>query len=210
MQTTVTVSRSFTFDPDSQSDVLAEIKSLRDRGFRVLGEIDPEALGRETGPTPLGGLEPIERVAKGRPRSGIPTADIKAAINEIVSLTGLTKSAIALLVGVNRTALGAWQNGTRGISASKWLEVQSLLRRSRTVDNGDKSLHSEARGLFIAAKRKKGDQPKKRGRAPRVSLTDDQKIEIATLRDGGLTLRKISEKYGVTISRVRDVLALFA
>lgn len=214
MQTTVIVSRSFTFDPDSQGDVVSEIKSLRDRGFDILGAVDaegwgvsPPSIGSE-----IGSLEPVEKIARrgGKKPSGIKTADIAAAIDEIRKLTGLSLAAIALLVGVHQTTIGQWKRGDRTISAGRWLEVQSLLRRARSAPDGDRTLHSEARGLHIAAKRDRGETARQRGRSPKVILTDDQKIEIATLREGGLTLSKIADKFGVTISRVRDVLSLFA
>lgn len=190
---TVLVSRSFTFDPAKQPEMVSELRGLAERGFSVLG---PVAFAQE--PMKAGDLLPVSEVS---PRTATP-AEIAEAVDEIKSLGGLSEMSLARLLGVTSPTLLHWRAGNHGISEQRWRDVKSLLKRARKLPGGSTALRDEAKGLRLAARRLRESR--------QSELTDDQKIEIASLHEQGKSIREIARQYGVTVRRVNKIVGLFA
>jgi hypothetical protein len=194
---TVTVSRSFTFDPAKQPEMVSELRGLAERGFNVLGPVlfDPvPEPAKETGD-----LLPVGSVA----RCSATRAEIASAIEEIKSLSGLSETGVGRLLGVSQPLIYAWRRGDVQMLNRRWDAVQALLRRARKLPAGSSRLVDEARGAAVASKR----LAKK---ASRTFLTDDQKIEIAALHEQGTSVDEIAGRFAVSVSRVRQIAKLFA
>jgi len=198
---TVLVSRSFTFDPAKQPEMVSELRGLSQRGFTVLGPVlfdGPATVVQEPMKAEVGELTPVVEVAA----TSATSAEIAAAIGEIKSLAGISDAAVSRLLGVAAPTVWHWRAGTHGISGPRWLGIQSLLRRARKLPSGSTALRDEARGLRLAERRLKGVR--------QSELTDDQKIEIASLRERGESVRAIARQFGVTTNRVNRIIGLFA
>jgi len=194
---TVTVSRSFTFDPAKQPEMVSELRGLAERGFNVLGPVLFDPVPEPAKAT--GDLLPVGGVA----RCSATRAEIASAIEEIKSLSGLSETGVGRLLGVSQPLIYAWRRGDVQMLNRRWDAIQALLRRARKLPAGSSRLVDEARGAAVASKR----LAKK---VSRTFLTDDQKIEIAALHEQGTSVDEIASRFAVSVSRVRQIAKLFA
>lgn len=200
MQTTVLVSRKFSFDPATQPELLEELRSLRSRGFDVYGNVDLDGDGDgddRRQDEAVGSLQPVAAVTR---------SPIVSELDELASL-GLGYTDIARLIGVCVESVRIWRDG--GLPAARNAdEVRSLLKRARKLPKGSTRLRDESRGIKAATERHK-QAAKSRGETV-LALTDDQILEVAMLRESGEKIEAIAEKFGVSAPTVSRVLRVFA
>lgn len=195
MTTTVHVSRTFSVDP-SNPQVLEELRLLAARGFEVLGPLD---------------LTPVKAVAvepEPKPEPADPRERVAEILEELKARSNMKGSLVAAMLGVDPSAVYGWRAGSREIPPARLDQLEKLLQRSRSLPEGSTTLSDEATGAAAAAK-----QFLLAGkRRPKVAvnrLSDDKRLEVAVLREGGATLAEIARKAGVSLSTVHRVLCEF-
>jgi transcriptional regulator with XRE-family HTH domain len=191
---TVLVSRSVTFDPSVQAEVLKDLERFSALGFSVyrqVGEIVtiPEARGDEPEP---------------EPRREARLAEATAAIRDIREKHGLSYHGIGALIGCSGGTVANWQRkSTEGISTALHGRLMDLWRKSGRIAKGSTQLRDLAKGASAGVRLRERVVGKSRRRAE--NLTDDKRLEIATLREGGKTLRETAELAGVSKTTVMRV-----
>lgn len=194
MQATVLVSRSFVFDPKAQPELLDELRALRERGFDVYGNVDLD--GQREEPI-VGALTKVSSVTR---------SPVVAELDELASL-GLSLCDIARLSGTSREQVRRWKRGFVP-SVRYAAELHQLLARARKLPKGSTRLRDESRGIAAAAARSR--KLEKSDGKQTLSLTDDQILEVAVLRENGETIDSIAARFGVCAGTVSRAIRVFA
>lgn len=156
-------------------EVSKHVEALKSLGFSVLWGHDKPALRRV---------------------SDVPSRDVVAGV--VAALTderGLSLSGVASLVGSCKNTVLRWKSKAGDISPESWKRLKRLSKRAQSVSEAE--LKAEARGA--AASRKLG-----RLRTART-LTQDDRLEIATKRERGDTMASLAIEYGVTPARIWQI-----
>ena len=171
MTTTVHVSRTFTVNRND-TQVLEELRLLAARGFAVLGPLD---------------LTPVADVVVEAEPEKNRVAEI---CDELSAGRGLGAYKVAALIGVTSSTIYNWTKSRTAIPANRLDQLEQLLKRSRALPAGSTTLYDEA-SVAIAARRRVAAKPRAK------PLSDETRLEIAVLREQGLSIREIKKSLGV-------------
>lgn len=186
---TVLLSRSVTYDPSLQGEVSKDIERFTALGFtcyRQVGEIVtiPEVRGAE--------------YLKKKKVTSKRVNEAADAVDAIKAKHGLSDRGIGLLIGCSSVTVMGWRKKSgHGISRESHARLMDLLRQSDSIHAGSSQLRDEVTGAA------KATAAMRKGRGRPFSLSDDQKIEAASLRESGKSLKEIAKDFGVSESTVR-------
>jgi hypothetical protein len=182
MTTTVHVSRTFRVDTDKNPEVLEDLRLLAARGFEVFGPLD---------------LTPVSASAPPEPEPEPKKNRVVEILAELKERSGLGLESVAVLLGITGPTVWGWKVARRPAPPERFADLERLLKRSRSLPAGSTSLRDEARG----ARKQRRLQA-----SQRVSLTEDQRLAIGMMREGGATVKSIAGAFGIGTERVYKVL----